>query len=213
MVTGSCNNVFHFIRPRCADARAVHVRVGFYPRPIVSQQRLRPRRFDSTIKCEPKLRVEPVSFLFLDCFSFEVWRLAAWCVTLLVGYTRNPPQFFSFVFSEFKKEKIEKQTKNRNETSSNLSLGTRLMVLSKRLGHKCCCDTTPDRCIESNRLIILTLHCEKNAPNIEGFERIPGPEAYQIKNEYAQCRRLRRINSLPKRGSFHDLSASTKPKN
>ena len=26
----------------------------------------------------------------------------------------------------------------------------------------------------------------------------PGPEAYQIKNEYAQRRRLRRINSLPK---------------
>ena len=27
---------------------------------------------------------------------------------------------------------------------------------------------------------------------------IPEPEAYQIKNEYAQRRRLRRINSLPK---------------
>ena len=35
-------------------------------------------------------------------------------------------------------------------------------------------------------------------PNIEGFGGIPGPEAYQIKNEYAQRRRLRRINSLPK---------------
>ena len=33
-------------------------------------------------------------------------------------------------------------------------------------------------------------------PKIEGFGGIPGPEAYQIKNEYAQ--RRRRINSLPK---------------
>ena len=40
-----------------------------------------------------------------------------------------------------------KQTKNRNETGSNLSLGTRLTVLSKRLGRKRCCDATPDRCL------------------------------------------------------------------
>ena len=33
------------------------------------------------------------------------------------------------------------------ETGSNLSLGTRLTVLSKRLGHKRCCDATPDRCL------------------------------------------------------------------
>ena len=39
---------------------------------------------------------------------------------------------------------IQKQTKNRNDTGSNLSLGTRLTVLSKRLGRKRCCDTTPD---------------------------------------------------------------------
>ena len=38
-----------------------------------------------------------------------------------------------------------------------------------------------------------------------------GLKRTKIKNEYAQRRRLRRINSLPKRGSFHDLSASTKP--
>ena len=49
--------------------------------------------------------------------------------------------------------------KNRNETCSNLSLGTRLTVLSKRLGRKRCCDTTPDRCLECNRLTILTAHC------------------------------------------------------
>ena len=41
--------------------------------------------------------------------------------------------------------KIYKQTKNRNETGSNLRLGTRLTVLSKRLGRKRCCDATPDR--------------------------------------------------------------------
>ena len=54
---------------------------------------------------------------------------------------------------------IQKQTKNRNETGSNLSLGTRLTVLSKRLGRKRCCDATPDRCLECNRLTILTAHC------------------------------------------------------
>ena len=42
---------------------------------------------------------------------------------------------------------IYKQTKNRNETGSNLSLGTRLTVLSKCLGRKLCCDATPDRCL------------------------------------------------------------------
>ena len=50
---------------------------------------------------------------------------------------------------------IQKQTKNRNETGSNLSLGTRLTVLSKRLGRKRCCDTTPDRCQECSRLTVL----------------------------------------------------------
>ena len=40
-----------------------------------------------------------------------------------------------------------KQTKNKNETGSNLSLGIRLTVLSKRLGRKRCCDATPDRCL------------------------------------------------------------------
>ena len=57
---------------------------------------------------------------------------------------------------------IEKQAKNRNETGSNLSLGTRLTVLSKRLGRKRCCDATPDHCLECNRLTILTAHCESN---------------------------------------------------
>ena len=53
----------------------------------------------------------------------------------------------------------QKQAKNRNETGSNLSLGTRLTVLSKRLRRKRCCDATPDRCLECNRLTILTAHC------------------------------------------------------
>ena len=67
--------------------------------------------------------------------------------------------------------------------SSNLSVGTRLMVLSKRLGRKRCCDTTPDRCLEC-RLTIIASHCKKILhliPNIEGFGGIPEPEAYQIK--------------------------------
>ena len=34
---------------------------------VVSQQRLRPRRFDSTVKRLQKIRFEPVSFLFLVC--------------------------------------------------------------------------------------------------------------------------------------------------
>ena len=49
---------------------------------------------------------------------------------------------------------IEKQAKNRNETGSNLSLGTRLTGV-KRLSYKRCCDTTPDRCQEGSRLTIL----------------------------------------------------------
>ena len=43
---------------------------------------------------------------------------------------------------------LDKQTKNRNETGSNLSLGTRLTVLSKRFGRKRYNDTTPDRRLE-----------------------------------------------------------------
>ena len=94
-----------------------------------------------------------------------------------------------------KESSIDKQTKNRNETDSNMSL------VSKRLGRKRCCDATPDRCLEVCRLTIFASHCKKMLrllPKIEGFDGIPGPEAYQIKNEYAQRQRLRRITSLPK---------------
>ena len=48
----------------------------------------------------------------------------------------------------------KKQAKNMNETSSNLSLGTRLTRV-KRLSRKRCCDTTPDRFQEGSRLTIL----------------------------------------------------------
>ena len=50
---------------------------------------------------------------------------------------------------------VEKQTNNRNETGSDLSLGERLTMLPKLLSRKRCCDTTPDRCQEGSRLIIL----------------------------------------------------------
>ena len=53
------------------------------------------------------------------------------------------------------RKSIEKQTKNRNETGSDLSLGERLTRLSKRLSRKRCCDTTPDRCQEGSRLTIM----------------------------------------------------------
>ena len=79
---------------------------------------------------------------------------------------------------------IEKQTKNRNEIGPNLSLGERLTRLSKRLSRKRCCDTTPDRCLECIRLTILL--------------RILSSKCTKVKDEYAQRRRLRRINSLPK---------------
>ena len=78
---------------------------------------------------------------------------------------------------------IYKQTKNRNETGSNLSLGTRLTVLSKRLGRKRCCDATPDRClggVPSHYLRIVN-KCDVFFQKIEGFGWIPGPEAYQMK--------------------------------
>ena len=71
-----------------------------------------------------------------------------------------------------------------NETCSNLSLGTRLTMLSKRLGRKRCCDTTPVRFLEVCRLTIFASHCKKMLrllPKIEGLGGIPGPEAYQNK--------------------------------
>ena len=93
------------------------------------------------------------------------------------------------------KNVLYKQTKNRNETGSILSLGTRLTVLSKRLGRKRCSDATLDRCLKVCRLTIFASHCKKMLrllPKIEGFGGIPRPEAYQTRNEYAQRRRLRR---------------------
>ena len=56
---------------------------------------------------------------------------------------------------------FDKRTKNKNKTGSNLSLGRRLMVLSKRLGRKRCCGTTPNRCLEVCRLTIFASHYKK----------------------------------------------------
>ena len=77
---------------------------------------------------------------------------------------------------------LEKQAKNRNETDSNLSLGTRLTRV-KRLGSKRCCDTTPHRCLEGSRLTILfriyhkILHLLPKS-KVGGT---PGPKAYHDK--------------------------------
>ena len=50
-------------------------------------------------------------------------------------------------------------------------------------------------------------------PGIRGFGGIPGPEAYQIKNEYAQRRRLRRkINSTSKSEVFPTWAPLPNPK-
>ena len=76
--------------------------------------------------------------------------------------TLNPLLFSSKPFQTSKTNTlIYKQTKYRNETGSNLSLGTRLTVLSKRLGRKRCCDTTPDRFLEVCHLTISASHCKK----------------------------------------------------
>ena len=66
---------------------------------------------------------------------------------------------------------IQKQTKNRNETGSNLSLGTRLTVLSKRLGRKRCCDATPDRCLGGvpSHYLRIVKEMRRLLPKIEGF--------------------------------------------
>ena len=47
---------------------------------------------------------------------------------------------------------------------------------------------------------------------MEGVGGIPGPEAYQIKNEYYQRRRLRRNKIHFQKWSFPDFSSSIKPK-
>ena len=111
--------------------------------------------------------------------------------------------------SDYVAASIYKQTKNRNETGSNLSLGTRLTVLSKRLGRKRCCDATPDRCLGGvpSHYLRFALFKKKMRcllRKIEGLGRILGPEAYQMtKIEYAQRRRLRRkINSTSKSKVF-----------
>ena len=59
------------------------------------------------------------------------------------------------------------------KTGSNLSLGARLTVLSKRLGLKCCCDATPDRCLEVCRPTIFDSHCKKKCDVFFQRSRVP----------------------------------------
>ena len=63
-------------------------------------------------------------------------------------------------------------TKNRNKTGSNLSLGTRLTVLSKRLGRKRCCDATPDRCLGGVPSHYLRFALWKNAASSSERSRV-----------------------------------------
>ena len=58
------------------------------------------------------------------------------------------------IYSTVASSAVEKKAKNRNETDSNLSLGTRLTRV-KRLSRERSYDTTPDRCQEDSRPIIL----------------------------------------------------------
>ena len=69
-------------------------------------------------------------------------------IRFFVGETSSRTEIIDF--------SMEKQAKNRSETSSNLSLGTRLMRV-KRLSRKRCCDTTPDRCQEGTVLSVVSV--------------------------------------------------------
>ena len=110
---------------------------------------------------------------------------------------------------------IYKQTKNRNETGSNLSLGTRLTVLSKRLGRKRCCDATPDRCLGGVpshylRIVNKCVVCFQKSRVLVGSQ---GLKRTKWKNEYAQRRRLRRkINSTSKSEVFPTWAPLPNPK-
>ena len=55
----------HFFLP--CEAKIVRRHTSRQRSGVASQQRLRPRRFDNTVKRVPELRFEPVSFLFLVC--------------------------------------------------------------------------------------------------------------------------------------------------
>ena len=54
---------------------------------------------------------------------------------------------------------IKSQAKNPNETGSDLSLGSPLTRLSKRLGLKRRFGATADNCLADSRLTILILDC------------------------------------------------------
>ena len=114
-------------------------------------------------------------------------------------------QAFKFILQNA--ASIYKQTKNEHETGSNLSLGTRLTVLSKRLGRKRCCDATPDRCLGGVPSHYLRFERSRVWTGSQTLKRT------KWKIEYAQRRRLRRkINSTSKSEVFPTWAPLPNPK-
>ena len=96
---------------------------------------------------------------------------------------------------------IDKQTKNRNGTGSNLSLGTRLTVMSKRLGRKRCCDATPDRCLGGVSSHYLCFALKKKSLCSSKDRGFWHPKAWRVPNEKMNTLNVDActlINSLPK---------------
>ena len=91
----------------------------------------------SLIHISEPTRPEPISYAVF-CLKKNILKI----FMRSYSYAKFPSQYRVGSLST-----IYKQTKNRHETGSSLSLGTRLTVLSKRLGCKRCCDATPDRCL------------------------------------------------------------------
>ena len=106
---------------------------------------------------------------FLFCFEVKADEIKV----MYAGFGRSGTASLHIALKKLGFNPLDKQTKNGNETGSNLSLSTRLTELSKRLGHKRCCDATPDRFLDVCRLTIFASHCKKQLlrllPKIEGF--------------------------------------------
>ena len=99
--------------------------------------------------------------------------------------------------------KLYKQTKNRHETVSNLSLGKRLTVLSKRLGRKRCCDATPYHCLGSVPSHYLRFALFKKNASSSSKDRgfCLDPRAWSVPNKKLNTPNVYAcavINSLPK---------------
>ena len=109
---------------------------------------------------------------------------------------------------------IQKQTKNRNETGSNLSLGTRMTALSKRLGRKR--PLTQRRTVAWSGVVSLSLlrivkKCLVFFQN-RGFWWDPRARRVPCKKLYAQRRRLHR-KFTSKNESFPTWAPLPNPKN